>query len=294
MSIPKRAVILGATGMIGHRLWIELQSDLVVYGVAHRSLSEFEHYGIFSSDRVIQNTDVTRFDDFTGILEDLKPDVILNCVGITKRKPLIGKLSAAIEVNARMPHLLAEWASPRDIRVVHFSTDCVFDGSQGNYGEDDFPTATDTYGRTKGLGELWYDNAITIRSSFVGQELSGFSELLEWFLRHEGPQVKGFTNALYSGVSTLVMARVIRKILLEHQDLSGLFNLATSTPISKYDLLCCAKSSFSVDVEIEPDYEFCRNATLNGDKLRGILGEEVPCWRDMMDELAAERELYES
>jgi dTDP-4-dehydrorhamnose reductase len=282
-----RILILGASGLIGHKLFWDLSARFGdVYGVLHRDRREFSAYRLFESERVIDNVDVREFEKLTGIFEALRPDAILNCVGITKRRPAIRDMVQAIAVNALLPHRLAAWAGESGVRVVHFSTDCVFDGRAGDYTEESPTTAPDTYGRTKALGEIRYDHTLTIRSSFIGRELSEFSELLEWLLAQRGKTIKGFTQAWYSGVSTTVMTRVVGDILERFPQLSGLYQLALPRPISKYDLLCLAREAFQVDVHIEPDPSFETRPTLDGSKLRTKMKLELPSWREMMAELA--------
>jgi len=285
-----RIAILGASGLIGHKLFEKLGERFGddVYAVLHRQKADFAETGLFEGPRVIEDVRALEFEKLEGILHVLQPDVVLNCVGITKRRPTVNDPEYAIGVNSLFPHRLANWAKEHGRRVIHFSTDCVFNGQDGPYTEDSPTTGEDAYGRTKALGEIRYDHCLTIRSSFIGRELSEFSELLEWFLAQEGQTIKGFTNALYSGVSTIYMSEVVGDIIERHQDLGGLLQLATPEPISKYDLLCTARDAFDVNVEIVPDGDFVIKPTLDGSKLRAAIGYEVPSWKDMMAELAAD------
>ena len=217
-------VILGASGLIGHKLFQQLTSRFEnVYAVLHRSKEDFRNIPLFaSSDKVFYGIDVLDFAKLTGILTALNPDVVLNCVGITKRKPEIKIPALAIATNSLFPHKLADWALENGTRIIHFSTDCVFDGSVGNYDEQSPTTGMDTYGQTKALGELRYDHSLTIRSSFIGRELFGKTELLEWFLNQESPQIQGFSRAFYSGVSTIYMCSVVTEIIQHQSDIGGL------------------------------------------------------------------------
>jgi len=287
-------VILGASGLIGHKLFEKLPEQFDnVYAVMHRTREELQQFELFRDNpNIIYNVDVLEFEKLKGILTALKADVILNCVGITKRKEEINIPSLAIETNSLYPHKLADWAKENNARVIHFSTDCVFDGSIGNYDEDSPTTGKDAYGKTKAMGEIRYDHCLTIRSSFIGQELLGKTELLEWFLNQKNPVIKGFTKAYYSGVSTIYMCKVVSDIIKNYPDISDLHTLATPTPISKYDLLCLAKEAYGVDVEIKPDDNFEIMPTLNGTKLSKKMNLEVPSWKEMMHELASENKNY--
>lgn len=279
-----KVLILGAGGLIGHKLFQVLGQNLDTYAALHHS----SDHSLFDSPKVISNVDVLEFEKITSLIEEYDFDVILNCVGITKRKPEINNLEMAISVNSLFPHKLAAWAGRTGRRVIHFSTDCVFDGEAGNYSETSNTTGTDNYGKTKALGEINYPHSLTIRSSFIGRELKDRTELLEWCLSCKGQQIKGFDRAFYSGVSTIYMARVVMQIITEYRDLSGLYQLATKQPISKFDLLKQMNKSFNLDIEIEKDSSFETMPTLDGTQLKNKLSLSVPGWSDMLDELAAE------
>ncbi len=288
-----RILILGASGLIGHKLFEKLTERFGdVYGVLHRDSSVFAECDLFDSEKVIDNVDVRDFEKLIGMLHVVNPDIVLNCVGITRRRPEVNDPIQAINVNSLFPHRLANWAQQNDKRVIHFSTDCVFDGSMGDYTEESPTTGPDEYGRTKALGEIRYDHTLTIRSSFIGRELDFYSELLEWLLSQDGKTIKGFTNALYTGVSTIYMSQIVGDIIESHPDISGLHQLSTPTPISKYDLLCLARDAFGLDIEIIPDDGFVIKPTLDGSLLREKMQIKVPSWSDMMAGLAAET-LYE-
>ena len=208
-----KIVVLGGGGLIGHKLFEKLGER---FDDVHCTLHGTRSHALFAGNNAHENIDVLNFTAVTDLLERIGADVVLNCVGVTKRKPEINDLPYAISVNALFPHKLARWAAESKARVIHFSTDCVFDGALGNYTEESPTTGNDIYGKTKALGEMRYPHALTPRSSFIGRELTGKSELLEWCLASRGSAVKGFSKALYSGVSTLTMARVVGDIIEHH------------------------------------------------------------------------------
>lgn len=289
-----RIVVLGASGLIGHKLFQMLGVRFDdVHAVLHGSRDRFATAGLFKESNSSEHVDVQDFPVLRKILETRAPDVVLNCAGITKRRPEIDMPLRAISVNALFPHRLAEWAGENNVRIIHFSTDCVFDGTLGNYTEDSDTTGKDAYGKTKALGEIRYDHSLTLRSSFIGRELSVFSELLEWFLAQDGETIKGFTNAYYSGISTPQMARIVGDVIEHHPDLNGLYQLSTVEPISKFDLLTKAKQAFGKNIEIEPDDDFVNKPTLDGSKLRAVYDPAIPSWDDMMTELADDNNFYE-
>ena len=289
-----RILILGTSGLIGHKLFQILGKRFGdIHGVLHHDGSVEKAASLFDNENCYFNVDVLDTHKIKKILNEIKPDVILNCAGITKRRPEINDPLLAIGLNALFPHKLAQWAKEHNCRVIHFSTDCVFDGKIGDYTEDSLTTGEDAYGRTKALGEIQYDHTLTIRSSFIGRELSVFSELLEWLIAQEGKTIKGFTNAYYSGISTLEMSRVVGDIIEFHQGVSGLRQLSCIEPISKFELLCLARDAFGVNVEIVPDGNFTIKPTLNSDKLKSEINLSIPSWPQMMADLAADNEMYQ-
>lgn len=288
-----KIVILGVSGLIGHKLYQVLgQRFGNVLGVMHGRADRFQRFGLFAPETIVEGIEAADFGAVSGMLDSLKPDVILNCAGITKRRPEINDPVQAISVNSLFPHLLARWAGDNDSRVIHFSTDCVFDGTIGNYTEESPTTGQDAYGKTKALGEIRYDHCLTIRSSFVGRELSVHSELLDWFLQQEGQKIRGFTQAWYSGISTIEMARIVGDIIEHHPQINGLHQLSIDGRISKYDLLCLARDSFGANIEIEPDDTVNIDATLDSSLLRSKMELKLPDWPQMMAELAAEADMY--
>lgn len=288
-------LILGVSGLIGHKLYEKLSQRFEkVSGTFHGTKDRFLSYDLFKTGDLIEHVEAQNINQTLETIASVNPDVILNCAGITKRRPEVKTPLQAITVNSLFPHRLAEWAKDNDKRVIHFSTDCVFDGATGNYDESSVTTARDAYGQTKALGEIRYDHTLTIRSSFIGQELSIHSELLDWFLQQRGQSIKGFTKALYTGVSTIEMARVVGDIIEYHPNLSGLYQLSVPDPISKYELLCLAREAYNIDVDITPDDSFEIKPTLNGDALRKKLNLTLPSWPQMMQELAAESTMYKT
>jgi dTDP-4-dehydrorhamnose reductase len=287
-----KILILGVSGLIGHKLLQEFSESFEVFGTLHRTKKYYGDADLFSGQNIIQDINVLEFEKLKGVIEAINPDFIVNCVGITKRKIDSNNIVEPLKINSVFPHELAMLGLKLNKRIIHFSTDCVFNGRDGNYTEESLTTAEDVYGRTKALGELKYKNTLTIRSSFIGQELFGKTELLDWFLSQNGKQVKGFRKTYYSGVSTIFMARVVKKILINYPNLSGLYQLAPEKPISKYDLLCIARDTFKVKIDIIPEDEHVHLPTLDGSKLKSEIDIVVPPWTEMMNELSACKNYY--
>ena len=192
-------VVLGATGLIGHKLYQSLvQAGHTVTGLIHGRLSDFANVDFLGRGDIVEQVDVLDFDSIAKVIESRNAHVVLNCVGITKRKPEVNVPLMAIGVNSLFPHRLVELSQRLGFRVIHFSTDCVFNGELGDYTEDSNTTGEDAYGKTKALGEIRYPVSLTIRSSFIGRELAGKTELLEWLIAQNGSTIKGFTEAYLS------------------------------------------------------------------------------------------------
>ena len=287
-----RILILGASGLIGHRLFLTLREHYQdVFSTIHGDLTEFSQLKIYDSN-TFDKTDVRDFPRLESIMNSVNPDIIINCVGITKRRPVVNDLYHTIMVNAAFPHQLSAWAEIHRKKVIHFSTDCVFNGKEGDYTEESNTNATDTYGKTKALGEIKYSHTLTIRSSFIGRELKYNSELLDWFLLQKSKMVQGFTNVYYSGVSTFFLSKTVAAIIENYPGLNGLYQLALDSPISKFELLSIAKKAFNMDIKILPDNGVVSKPTLNGSKLKRTLSLEIPTWNVMMEEIAEKSSLY--
>lgn len=288
-----RIVILGATGMLGHKLWQRLSDRFPdVHAVIRRSRADPRNHGLFLDRPVVDGVDVSDFSALRKVLEHLRPEVVVNCVGVTKRREAATDPVPSIALNGLLPHQLAGWGQQRHCRLIHFSTDCVFNGAVGGYTEDSLTDAEDLYGRTKALGETAAQNALTLRSSFIGRELTNGTELLEWFLAQRGRTICGFRGALYTGVSSIYLADLVADILVRCPELSGLYNLASEV-VSKYDLLCLARTKFGIEVTIEPDDTYVCRRNLNGMRLARKLGITSPSWMKMMADLAADTTPYQ-
>jgi len=233
----KKILILGVTGMLGHALFFYLKNNnkYTVYGTA-RNPSPLR-YIITSdlSDHLIDHVDGDHFDSVKMVIEKTYPDYVVNCIGIIKQLPVSKDPLVSIYINSLLPHKIAEVCKNVGSRLVHFSTDCVFDGRKGNYIENDRSTAEDLYGKTKYLGEVYHSHCITFRTSIIGHELKGKLGLVEWFLSQKDT-VQGYVNAIFSGFPTIEIARILDEYVFKNKNLQGLYHVS-SKPISKYDLL---------------------------------------------------------
>ena len=281
-----RIIILGGTGLLGHTLWEYFSLKYPdTFTTVRLARTTYENHKIYKNDKVIDNVDITDIENVEKILNKIKPDIILNCIGVTKRRENIDNYQyLSILLNALFPIRLSQWAKKNNSKVINFSTDCVFDGKIGNYSEDSPTNATDVYGKTKSLGEIRDDNALTLRSSFIGFELYHKTELLEWFLSQK-VTVKGFKNAIYSGLTTLELSRVVENILLSYPKMTGLYNISSES-INKYDLLMLIRKKFKLVTKIIPDETFSCDRSLNSSKFRKELNYNPPSWESMIAELS--------
>jgi dTDP-4-dehydrorhamnose reductase len=286
-----RILILGGSGMLGHRLWLALRDSYETWVTVRGSADPFPERPEFPRERIHWNVDALVFDEVVRALAAVRPDLVINCIGLIKQTQMANDPLSAIRVNAMLPHQLALICRSAAIRLIHISTDCVFSGKQGHYVEGDPADATDLYGRTKLLGEVGYDNTITLRTSIIGRELKARLGLIEWFLAQTG-SVNGFTRAIFSGLTTGELGRVIRDYVIVRPDLWGVHHIS-SEPISKYDLLVKAARFLVHPIEIHPYGEYAIDRSLDSRLFRTATGYEPPSWDAMIEGLAQESLLYE-
>lgn len=272
--------------MLGHQLLKRWRGKHEVKVTLRKNLSSYASAKLFDARCAFDNVDVRSEEALKQVIADFRPQSVINATGIVKQRPEATDSIASIEINALFPHKLALACRAADARVLHMSTDCVFSGARGGYSEDDAPDARDLYGRTKLLGELAGPHCVTLRTSIVGLELSRKAGLLEWFLAQRG-SVRGYTHAIYSGFSTLEMARIIDSVLTEHPSLQGVHHVS-SEPISKLELLRLVKAHFRLDTEIVPYDDFHCDRSLDSTRFRQLTGYAPPGWDSMVKELAAD------
>ncbi len=282
-QIKKQIIlVLGVTGMLGHVIFKEMSKNALfnVYGTTRNKSALKGFFTEQEMNKVRNNVDADNFDTVIRAIAAIQPDIIINCIGIIKQLPISNDPLTAITVNAQLPHRLSLVTKSANARLIHISTDCVFDGIKGNYTEKDASTAKDLYGRTKFLGEVYYPHAITIRTSIIGHELKTEFSLIDWFMSQKD-SVNGFTKAIYSGFSTNEMVNIISHYVIPNEKLSGLYHVSSES-ISKYDLLSIIKRVYKKDIDIKPYDDFVLDRSLNSDKFRSITGYQPPDWHKMI------------
>lgn len=279
-----RVLILGATGMLGHKLLQILSGKFSTTGTVRSSVADYLNHPVLNPDILRGHIDASNLSAVENAIKECRPDVVINCIGIVKQLPAVHDPLSSIAINALFPHQLAHICRQRGIRIIHISTDCVFSGRKGNYNEEDFADADDLYGRTKYLGEVNYENALTIRTSIIGRELGANHGLVEWFLSQEGRTVSGYTNAIFSGLTTNALSDVIAATITDYPEMRGVWHVA-SEPISKYELLKLVRTTYDLDVEIQPDGSVVIDRSLNGSRLRENTNIIIPSWQTMIEQM---------
>ncbi len=255
------------------------KSDWEVFGSV-RDGSARRFFPAFIGQRLVEGIDVDHLDSLVKVLDQILPNVVVNCAGLTKHKPEAGDPLFSVPINSLMPHRLAKLCKLVGARLIHVSTDCVFSGKKGNYTEDDFADARDVYGKSKALGEVNYPHAVTLRTSTIGHELQSKYGLLDWFLSQEG-SCSGYTRAVFSGLPTMEFARVVRDVVIPHLELSGVYHVAAK-PIAKYELLQLIADVYEKLIDIVPNDTVVIDRSLDAKRFQAATGYTAPEWPELI------------
>ena len=276
-----KILVVGASGMIGSTVLrvMSENKDWEVFGTI-RSASVKHFFPAEIAERLVNGVDVEYPDALMKVLDAIRPNVVINCAGLTKHKPEADDPLISLPINALMPHRLAGLCKMIGARLVHVSTDCVFSGEKGGYTETDFSDARDAYGKSKAMGEVYYPHTITLRTSTIGHELQSKYGLLDWFLSQEG-SCKGYKRAIFSGLPTVVFAQVIRDVVIPNVELSGLYHVAAK-PINKFELLKMISSVYGKPIEIVADDIMVIDRSLDAACFSEATGYVAPEWEDMI------------
>jgi len=287
-------LILGGEGMLGHKTAQTLTTAgmdvaCTIRGDAADTKARFP---LLAQTELVSGVDLMDLDGLETLLSARRPTHIINCAGIIKQRATAHDAIQSITINALLPHRLAAACQGWGGRVVHFSTDCVFSGKDGHYTEDSFPDANDLYGRSKYLGEVAAENALTLRTSIIGRELKTHASLLDWFLSNRGGKIRGFSKVIYAGVTTNYLADVVRDLIRRGDPLSGLYQLAAPA-ISKHDLLARINTAYAAEVEIEPEEQTVSDRSLIADRFFAATNWPRPTWDALIRQLAEDPTPYE-
>ena len=278
-----KILVLGASGMLGNAMVRVLseKSDWQVYGTI-RSESQKRLFSKDIAEWLLSGVDVEHYDSLLQAFIRVRPNVVINCIGLVKQLADAEDPLQAIPINALLPHRLARLCKLSGARLIHMSTDCVFAGDKGGYRESDPSDAHDIYGRSKFLGEVAYPHTITLRTSIIGYELQREQHgLVSWFLS-QNERCSGYTKAIFSGLPTVVLSQIIRDIVIPRADLSGVYHVAGQA-ISKYDLLKEIAKVYGKEIEIVPSDQLAIDRSLNADRFRIATGYVAPGWPELIE-----------
>ncbi|NOR69583.1 MAG: sugar nucleotide-binding protein [Methylomarinum sp.] len=280
-----RILILGITGMLGSAIYRELCKEKKhdVWGTL-RSERGLRYFSTEHHDKLLCNIDVLDHDNLINVFETVRPEVVINCVGLIKQLADSKSPLTALPINAMLPHRLANISSLMGARLIHISTDCVFSGTKGMYVESDTSDAEDLYGKSKYIGEVIdRSHAITLRTSIIGHELNSQASLVDWFLS-QGRVVEGYKKAIFSGLPTVELASVINNHILPAPNLSGLYHVSVEA-IDKYSLLKLIADIYQKNIEITRDEQVCINRSLDSTKFQRDTGYKVPEWGYLINKM---------
>lgn len=273
-------LIIGSSGLIGNNLTraLCLSNDIKVVALGRNPRPKI----VWGGEAYRCFTDVRKFDELEQIIKLIRPNVVINCAGVTKHVPEGSDIKEAIEINAVFPLKLKRLGTECDFRVIHISSDCVFDGKSGGYSEKDIPNATDIYGITKGLSEKDNGKHLTLRTSTIGHELQTKHGLLNWFL--DQSECYGYAKAIFSGLPAFELGCVIRDFLLVDPSIQGLYNIG-GDPINKFDLLKLVNSIYSINANIIRHEGLKIDRSLDSSSLLSRINYSPKPWDQLIKEM---------
>ena len=272
----EKVLVLGNKGMLGHVLYKTFQAN-----------DNSKKYDVIGVNRSFHNTDsnsctldVLKFDELEQFIKNKKPKYLVNCVG-TLVESSINKPSLAIQTNSLLPHFLNEISEKYNFKLIHISTDCVFDGSKGMDKESDKKTETNYYGLTKNLGEINNDRNLTIRTSIIGPELkSNPSGLFNWVISNKSNTIHGYSNAMWSGLTTIELSNFI--IWSLDNGTTGIVHATNNLGISKFNLIKLINNVFDLKIKIIKNKDYEIDKTLLNTKINDYL---FPSYFKMIKEM---------
>jgi dTDP-4-dehydrorhamnose reductase len=281
-----KILVLGITSLIGNTVFRFLSRDTkqVTFGTT-RNESKKNFFSEPYYKQIISGIDAENHSHLLKAFAIAKPDVVINCIGLVKQLADANDPKLIIPINACLPHHLASLCEIANARLIQFSTDCVFSGVKGNYCETDTADANDLYGRTKYLGEVHYPHTITLRTSTIGHELEGYKGLLGWFLAQK-ESCKGFRKAIFSGLPTVELARVVNQFVIPNNELQGLYHVAAE-PINKFELLKLIAETYSKKIEIIPSDKLVIDRSLNANRFNQATGYSPSSWPVLIQQMHA-------
>jgi dTDP-4-dehydrorhamnose reductase len=268
----QKVLVLGSSGMLGHQIVLRLRknSSFIVYDFSRKT----------NNNKKSTVVDVRDDQNLIYQINEIKPDIIINCVGV-----LVGASSKdvgnAAYINSYLPHRLKRYCDLSDSKLIHISTDCVFSGTKGGYLEDAVKDGTGVYAQTKSIGEVDGPAHLMLRTSIVGPELKGDGTgLFDWFMKQKG-EVRGFTKSIWSGVTTVELSKIIEQAIV--QNLCGLYHVTNGESISKYELLMLFNKYSNKKINVvKVDKKLIDKSILD---TRQELRYQIPDYNQMVDEM---------
>lgn len=272
MALKKKILVLGSTGMLGHQVvrYFEEAGNYILSNLSYRHK--------LNEETIILN--VFNSKALEEVIVKLNPDFIINCIGILLRSGQDEE--SYIYLNAYLPNQLKRIANNINAKLIHISSDCVFSGLKGEYIESDIRDGEGIYAETKKLGEIIDDTNLTLRTSMVGPELKKNGEgLFHWFMNNNEYTLYGFKNTMWSGVTTIELAKVIGWTI--EKPITGLHHITNNFKISKHDLLMLFQKHTKKDISIESvDGEFMDKSFKN---TKSLISYEIPTYEKMVIEM---------
>ena len=278
-------MVLGASGMLGNAVFrfFATRTPIEVVGVV-RAARSARLLPVEIQAKIVEGGEIEDLDALVRLFDRHRPTIVVNCIGLVKQLGEAKDPLAAIPLNATLPHRLARLCSLAGARLIHLSTDCVFSGDRGMYVEEDLPDARDVYGRTKLLGEVDYPHALTLRTSIIGHELASRHSLVCWFLAQD-QAVRGFSRAIFSGLPTVEIARILHELVLPRPDLSGVYHLSAD-PIDKASLLRLIAGAYGKTIRIDDDSSLVIDRSLDSTRFRSATGFQPEAWPTLVERMA--------
>lgn len=292
MLSQKKILVLGVSGMLGNAVFRVLSenAEFEVQGTI-RSIEYLRFFTKAESERITSNMDVLNENELLRLFSNIKPDIVVNCVGIIKQQKLAKDPITVLPINSLLPHRLSNLCKLVGARLILISTDCVFNGQKGNYTETDTPDAEDLYGRSKEIGEIREESHVfTVRTSIIGHELNSNHSLIDWFLSQNG-EVRGYKKAFFSGLPSCEIAEIIKTVIIPNPKLYGLYHIS-SDPISKFDLLSLVGEVYGKNNKILESEEVIVDRSLDSTKFRKETSYKPLSWKNLILLMKKYKEQY--
>lgn len=272
-----KVMLLGSTGMAGSMIesYFNKYTNHQVLPVHRNKLLS---YGVVCD--ALDNADVSKL---INLIKVYNPDVVINCIGLLVKESN-DSIEKALLINSLFPHKIALACTANNIRFIHISTDCVFDGIDGPYNENSVTTETNKYGKSKAIGEIRDGNCLTIRTSIIGPDLDkNGTGLFNWVINQKNA-INGYTKVMWNGITTLELAKQINTIIVDYPYLRGLYHLTTDEAISKYELLSLINATYNLKLNVMKELGTVSNKCLTNNR-KAEYNPSIPPLNQQIEEL---------